>query len=494
MSESVTKPQIPSLTELQPSQTPFVEFVLTRGPDSDNGATPWTATLGIGTPPQSLRIMLDTGTVNTWVTASCCASAACQVHQSYNPEHSSSYHPSCSAPTSVDFGPWGSMGVVLGEDVCYLDYEQSGRRSFTPMVEPMSLYLAVSYDGKQFLELDCDGGFAIPSIACQQPSALLEQLHRQRLIRYPVASFWFDAVRGEGRCRMGGLDPERFEPASFNVLPLRPLEGELAYLWTVRLDTLTIGERPLGKGVDFVLDTGSSVFKGGHTIIHRMLEAITHEGRLPTTVDNEAALAAYPTITLTLGGIDYTLTPQQYFLKIGATQWDVGVQYLEGLPEELLVVGSVFLDSVYSAFFLVPDGHGAVGLATPRQQPRSVSGVWINEFGSTLEIGPIASDGTFRGTYRSDTGATGVYPVVGVTDPEPVGTSITIAFSVNWRSLEGSPDPSWHWVSAFSGLLEEKDGEEVLSTLYLLQQNVSEQVQAWQATAVYPSVFKRRGA
>lgn len=476
------------------ADTPFVEFVLDRGAASDNGATPWTTTIGVGTPPQPLRIMLDTGTVNTWVTASCCSTEACRQHKAFDPEASTTFVPGQQAPTSVSFGPWGSMGVVLGNDVCHLDYEKAGKRSLKSFKEAMSLYLAVSYDGKQFSELDCDGGFAIPSIPCQQPSALLEELQRQRLIRHAIASFWFDPVRGEGRCLLGALDRKRFDPSTANLLPLHPLEGELAYLWSVRLDHLQVGRRPLGKDIDFVLDTGSSVFKGGHSIIHRLLEAITDQGRRPTTVSSTAALAAYPELTLTLGGIAYRLTPQQYFMQLAPDRWLLGVQYLEGLPEELLVVGSVFLDTVYSAYFL-GDGDNtgpAVLLATPVNAQRSISGVWVNEFGSVLEIGPLAIDGTFRGRYRSDTGATGVYPVMGVADPDPVGDSIAVAFSVNWRSLEGAPEPSWHWVSAFSGLMQLQGGEEVLSTIYLLQQNQSPTVKAWQATAVYPSTFKRR--
>ena len=489
------EPQHSLVTELPDAvDTPYVEFVLDRGAASDNGATPWTTTIGVGTPPQPMRIMLDTGTVNTWVTASCCSTEACRQHKAFDPEASTTFVPGQKAPTSVSFGPWGSMGVVIGKDVCHLNYEKAGKRSLTPLTEAMSLYLAVSYDGKQFSELDCDGGFAIPSIPCQQPSALLEELQRQQLIRHAIASFWFDPVRGEGRCLLGALDRKRFDPTTVNHLPLRPLEGELEYLWSVCLDQLQVGQRTIGKNIDFVLDTGSSVFKGGHTIIHRLLEVITDQGRRPTTVRSVSDLAAYPELSLTLGGVAYRLTPQQYFMQIDPERWDLGVQYLEGLPEELLVVGSVFLDTVYSAFMLGDASNvgRAVLLATPVSEQRSISGVWVNEFGSLLEIGPLESDGTFRGRYQSDTGASGVYPVMGVADPDPVGDSIAIAFSVNWRSLEGSPDPSWHWVSAFSGLMQIQGGEEVLSTIYLLQQNQSPTVQAWQATAVYPSTFKRR--
>lgn len=477
--------------------TPHVRFQLTRGDISDNGATPWTTTLGLGTPPQNLRFMLDTGTVNTWITASCCSSEACRAHASFDPGKSTTFHPGDQPPSSVSFGPWGTMGVVIGHDVCHLERHGSGKVETVPLNEPISIYLSVSYSGHQFAQLDCDGGLAIPSVPCRQPSALLEQLRNQGLIDYAIAAFYFDPVRGEGNCLMGAVDTSRFDPDTLNVLPVQRLAGDLDYLWSVRLDGLRCaGGDNLAQGTPLVLDTGSSRFKGGRAIIDRLQGAITDHGKRPTVVTSAEMLADYPDLEITLGGICYTLTPRQYFQHLGHARWELAVHYLEGLPDDLLVVGSVFLDTVYSIFHFGSGGAGeqAVALATPVRRSLSVEGVWKNEFGSTLEIGPVGPDGCFRGTYRSDTGATGVYPVVGVADPAPVGDNLAVSFSVSWRSLQGSEDPSWHWVSGFTGLLQEKDGVESLSTTYLLQQNATAEVAAWMATAVYNSTFRRKDA
>ncbi len=474
--------------------TTCVNFQLVQGAISDNGATAWTTTLGLGTPPQQLRFMLDTGTLNTWITASACSSDACKLHHSFDPDLSSSFIPGEHPPTSVSFGPWGSMGVVLGHDVCHLACGLEGRGKMVALNEPMSIYLSVSYNGPQFSALDCDGGLAIPAVPCKQPSALLEQLRRQGIIEHAIASFYFDPVRGTGSCVMGAADKSRFDPDTLNLLPLQPLQGALNYLWNLRLDRLEAGGIPVVNTGDLVLDTGSSRFKGGRAVIGRMIDAITDQGRRPTQVSDADALESYPDIDMTLGGKVYTLTPQQYFQHIAPSTWELGVHYLEGLPAELLLVGSVFLDTVYSIFFYEtarPD-QKAVGLAQPIYKKMTVSGVWQNEFGSTLEIGPVASDGTFRGTYSSHTGATGVYPVMGVADPDPVGDNLAVSFSVTWHSLQGEEDPSWHWVSGFTGLLQENSGEETMATTYLLQQNATSSVPDWMATAIYPSTFKRK--
>ena len=39
----------------------------------------------------------------------------------------------------------------------------------------------------------------------------------------------------------------------------------------------------------------------------------------------------------------------QYFLQVG-DEWILGIHYLEGMPDEMLLVGTMFLGTVYSAF------------------------------------------------------------------------------------------------------------------------------------------------
>jgi hypothetical protein len=488
---------IPNITE-----APYVEFPLCRGAMSDNGATPWYAEMGLGTPAQSLRFMLDTGTVNTWITAASCTTDACKMHRAFNPDESGSYIPSGDPSRIVPFGPWGSMTVLLGNDKATLQLCSKEKKAAIDLEDAMGIYLSTQYDGTQFAELDCDGGLAIPSVSCDTPSALLEQLNYQKLIEQPIASFYFNPGLGQGTCLMGAVDYSRFDPSTLNLLPVVPLGGDLNYLWNVRLDSFVVAGETIPGISQLVLDTGSSRFKGGCTVISNLLAAITDNGARPTRVSSTAAFADYPDLTLSMGGREYLLTPEQYFISIGPSTWEVGVHYLAGLPDEMLLVGSVFLDTVYSIFHFAPSGpdHCIVWLASPVHDtlkaaggdtPLDLTGTWQNEFGSTLEIGPVSSNGTFTGVYRSSTGATGVYPVMGVADPDP-GDTMAVSFSVTWRSLQGQEDPSWHWVSGFTGLLQIKDGQEVLSTTYLLQQNVTETAPEWMATAVYPSSFTKK--
>ena len=119
-----------------------------------------------------------------------------------------------------------------------------------------------------------------------------------------------------------------------------------------------------------------------------------------------------------------------------------------------------------------------------------LAGVWENEHGSIMEI--TVQDGKIEGSYSSHTGDTGTYRVLGLADPKPIGGSQTFAFAVSWRPLDahaaGSGD---HWVSGFVGQLQVIDGEETLTTMWLLTKPTTPE-ENWTSILIDKSIFKRR--
>lgn len=115
----------------------------------------------------------------------------------------------------------------------------------------------------------------------------------------------------------------------------------------------------------------------------------------------------------------------------------------------------------------------------------SVNGSWINVFGSVVSLAQ-KENGVVIGTYTSTTGASGSYWVVGFTDPNPPanGNGQSLAFAILWRSFDGgTPDPSWHYVSGFSGQMVTIDGT---PSLVMIHDMV--------ATAVDPGVIEIIGS
>lgn len=353
----------PKLTET----SAIISFPFQKGILSENGATPWYTKVGIGTPAQYLKLMIDTGTDNTWVTSSQCTTQACLAHATFNAANSSTFNTLDPNPKIKSFGPWGNMTVIEGQD--YFSLTQTNElleNNAVSTSEVMNFEVAIDYDGPQFLALVCDGGIAIPSPfweAGPNTESLMLQLMKDGKIDYAIASFWYNSSNGVGECLFGAVDYSKFDYQTLRIFTLQEITvAGLGYLWALKLNAFMVNNVAVQAGItSFVLDTGSSIFKANQQMIDALLNAVTLHGQLPISISDPNLMANYPTITLNLCNNYYNLTPQQYFIQLSPNSWTIGIQTLDGMPEGMLLVGSVFLETVYSIFDYE---NKVIGLAT----------------------------------------------------------------------------------------------------------------------------------
>lgn len=316
-----------------------------RGPYQDNGATPWYANLGIGTPAQPLKIALDTGSNFIWSTSSLCdaPSNACKHYGGgeFTYQDSKSFAWVDQTPTPVSFGPWGTMMVETGTDTFTLATGAQSRTTF---------YLAASYTGQQFLELDWDGGIGFPSgSAYVQPgiSFVMADLMNAGTIdpAYPYLSFNWNAATGVGTCQIGGTDPSAYDPTSGIIMPWAPYTEfpDVEYIWSTPLQQYTVGSNIVAENVMFALDSGSSQFKGDDDIMNETLSLISVL-EVPVTLTLGQSVGGGPGVI--------TVGPSVYEVKIEA-----GEGQGETLPQfnplgltNLVLVGSVLMDQLYTVF------------------------------------------------------------------------------------------------------------------------------------------------
>ncbi len=351
-------PVVPEEKALQAGTTPCVGFKLTKGQLTDNGATPWFAMLPIGTPQQHLKVMVDTGTTHTWVTSDLCNTDACNLHNKFNPQASTSFTLIDKGSLTIDFGPWGQMDVELGSDYLWLDSAN------VELAQSMAFYLATNYQGQQFSELACDGGLSIPCLlpAGIDSGEILPLLKSEGIIQFAVASFYMDSSAESGSALLGAVDSTQYCGTLNVVQTIR--YNPIPYLWVVNLNSLSCQNKTILSNINFALDTGSSRFKGDANYIQKLISAVTLNGQLPSTQPlGNPDFSQYPPINLNINGVNYELTPRHYFIPKDESVLELAFHVMDGL-EGLLLVGSVFLETVYSVFYYetLVAGVQAIGL------------------------------------------------------------------------------------------------------------------------------------
>lgn len=118
----------------------------------------------------------------------------------------------------------------------------------------------------------------------------------------------------------------------------------------------------------------------------------------------------------------------------------------------------------------------------------SIAGAWYNELGSKMVLSQNGS--SITGTYQTAVGdASGIYELVGSIDVagDPEGNGQAVAWVVVWNN---QPNGSSHSITAWSGQYQTADGNEEITTLWLLTQETPAH-KDWASTSVNQDVFTR---
>ncbi|HKS22417.1 MAG TPA: pepsin-like aspartic protease [Thermoanaerobaculia bacterium] len=315
---------------------------LVNGPYQNNGASQWYANVGIGTPPQQLKIAIDSGSNFIWTTSTLCPPTSCHHYGRgrFDYEKSSTFEFHDKNPITVSFGPWGSMTVETGDD----DYTVASADL------PLRFFLSSEYSGSQFEQLDWDGGLGVPSgtdyadprvtffVAALMDAGLMDP-------EMPYVSFVTDPAAGEGLVSFGAIDLDAVELDSAVFLPWTPYTQfpDVRYIWSTPLSQYRVGDKLVAANVQFALDSGSSQFKGDD----RIMEETQHLVKTP---------GMQPDVTLVLGttpdGLPAAIVvPSSVYMveiQAGPQQGQVLAQFNPLGLTGLVLVGSVLMDQLYT--------------------------------------------------------------------------------------------------------------------------------------------------
>ncbi|CAI0645175.1 Vacuolar protease A [Colletotrichum fructicola] len=311
--------------------------------------------ISIGTPPQSFKVVLDTGSSNLWVPSQQCGSIACYLHSKYDSSSSSTYK-SNGSEFEIHYGSGSLTGFVSQDDVSIGDIKIKKQDFAEATSEPGLAFAFGRFDGILGLGYD--------TISVNKIVPPFYQMVNQKAIDEPVFAFYLGDTNDEGdesEAVFGGVDDSHYE-GKITYIPLR----RKAY-WEVDLDAITLGDETADlEGHGAILDTGTSL----NVLPSALAELLNKEigakkgfnGQYSVECDKRAEL---PDITFTLAGYNFSISAYDYILEVSGSCISTfqGMDFPEPVGP-LVILGDAFLRRWYSVYDL---GKNAVGLAKAKK-------------------------------------------------------------------------------------------------------------------------------
>ena len=306
----------------------------------------------IGTPPQTFKVVLDTGSSNLWVPSSECGSIACYLHTKYDSSASSTYKKNGTS-FEIRYGS-GSLSGFVSQDVMTIGDLKIKDQIFAEATEEPGLAFA-------FGRFDGILGLGFDTISVNKIPPPFYNMIEQDLLDEPVFAFYLgDGDEDESEAIFGGVNKDHYTGKITNI-PLR----RKAY-WEVDFDAITFGKDTAElDNTGVILDTGTSLIALPSTLAELLNKQIGakkgYNGQYTVECEKRDSL---PDMSFTLSGYNFSITPYDYILEVQGSciSTFMGMDFPEPVGP-LAILGDAFLRKWYSVYDL---GKGTVGLAAAK--------------------------------------------------------------------------------------------------------------------------------
>lgn len=304
----------------------------------------------IGTPPQTFKVVLDTGSSNLWVPSSECGSIACYLHTKYDSSSSSTYKKNGTS-FEIRYGS-GSLSGFTSRDVMSIGDLKIEDQVFAEATEEPGLAFA-------FGRFDGIMGLGYDTISVNGIVPPFYNMINQGLLDDPVFAFYLGGTNedDQSEATFGGINENHYE-GKLTKIPLR----RKAY-WEVDLDSISFGDETADlENTGVILDTGTSLIALPSDIAELLNSEIGAKkgfnGQYSVDCSKRDSL---PDVSFSLSGHKFAITPFDYILEVQGSciSTFMGMDFPAPVGP-LAILGDAFLRKWYSVYDL---GDNTVGLA-----------------------------------------------------------------------------------------------------------------------------------
>lgn len=302
----------------------------------------------VGTPPQTMEVIYDTGSSNLWVPNK---KPTLSSHKIYDHGKSSTYGAN-GTKFAIQYGS-GPVSGFYSRDSVNVAGVQIADYLFAEVNNTKGL--GVGYTLGKF-----DGicGMGWDDISVDGVETPLRAIVRSHDLTANVFAFYLGSDGAAGELVVGGVNPKHYT-GDFAYVPVTDtVPGKRGY-WSLKLDAMSVGGKSATSAQKAIVDSGTSLIAVPTKDMAELAKLVgaTKVSIIPP-LNREYKIdcdASAPAIDVTLGGKVYSLTKDQYVIKscsggqctclFGFTGLDVPAP-----AGPLVILGDVFMRAHYVKF------------------------------------------------------------------------------------------------------------------------------------------------